>query len=402
MAGELDRTENPGATRQLVLGFDAGCSTCSDVAKLIEERVDGKLTVRNLRDPEVGRWREKALGAAAPWAPTLFELGPEKDEVRAWVGVKMSLVLGRRLGPRDSWRVMQVLGEIGAVPRIEESTLVGKLPEKARETVSGISRGQFLRGVGGAAVAASLLTGGPLASVAEAATRKPYDIVKSRRMKGKELWSAARNVGTSVDVKNLVGMTLSTPTRVSAAKPVGYMHTLRNGTAQRMIIFNKGQGVTVSHVEFAAPPKSVATSRAFLSRSAGKKTIITKASEGGKLWRVDARRSAQAKSSNGVTALGECPPISNNPPSSSCYRKATVCTDWNWGFNCGFSAMTVPAGCGACYVALAATYASAGLAAAAMSSACSSCVGVVGLTSRQCCAEWCDVWLWSCMGAPPG
>ena len=387
--------------KMLVLGFDAGCSTCSDVAKLIEERVDGKLTVRNLRDPEVQRWREKALGVAAPWAPTLFEVGPGSDEVQAWVGVKMSLALGRRLGPRDSWRVMQALGEIGAVPMIEESTVVGKLPEKAQEAVAGMSRGQFLKGMGGAAVASVILAGGPLALPADAANRSPYDIVKGRKMKGAELARAARQAGSSADVKNLVGLALATRARVSDVKTAGYMHTLRNGTAQRVIVFGLGSGKTVSHSEFAAPPKSVARSRAFLLRSDHKKAVITKASEGGSLWRVSASRHAQARNSRSVTGLGECPPIGNNPPSNDCYRKGTVCTDWEFNAVCGFGGLTAAGGCWACAIALGGTYATFGAAAPAVGPSCLTCVGGAGLSVSRCCARSCEVWIWSCMGSPP-
>ena len=41
---------DPGG-RKLVLGFDAGCATCSDLAKRIEEAVGDKLEIRSLRDP---------------------------------------------------------------------------------------------------------------------------------------------------------------------------------------------------------------------------------------------------------------------------------------------------------------------------------------------------------------
>jgi hypothetical protein len=57
---------------------------------------------------------------------------------------------------------MQALGEIGAAPKIGESPVVERLPEKAAEAVAGMSRGQFLKGVGGAAIAMSALSSGTL------------------------------------------------------------------------------------------------------------------------------------------------------------------------------------------------------------------------------------------------
>ena len=156
MAEEIGR--GLASAKELILGFDAGCSTCSGLATRIEERVGSKLVIRNLRDPELMQWRREALGEAAPWAPTLFEV--EGGKVRAWAGMKMGLALSRRLGPKDTWRVMQILGEIGVAPRLQDTSVLEALPVRTQEAVAGISRGQFLKGVGGAAVAASLLSGG--------------------------------------------------------------------------------------------------------------------------------------------------------------------------------------------------------------------------------------------------
>jgi hypothetical protein len=85
--------------------------------------------------------------------------------------MKMGLALSRRLGPKDTWRVMQTLGELGAAPRLQNSSVLEALPVRTQEAVVGISRGQFLKGVGGAAVAASVLSSGALfPSVATAQT----------------------------------------------------------------------------------------------------------------------------------------------------------------------------------------------------------------------------------------
>lgn len=64
----------------------------------------------------------------------------------------MSVALGRRLGLTSTWRVMQVLGELSAFSK----PTVGD-PATA-QTTHRLGRGQFLKGVGGAAVAMTILS----------------------------------------------------------------------------------------------------------------------------------------------------------------------------------------------------------------------------------------------------
>jgi hypothetical protein len=98
----------PGDARRLVLGFDAGCMTCSELARRIEDRVGDKVEVRSLNDPTMDHWRGEVFGEDAPWAPTLVEL--DGGPVKAWTGVRIGARLSRALGPVATWRVMQVLG----------------------------------------------------------------------------------------------------------------------------------------------------------------------------------------------------------------------------------------------------------------------------------------------------
>ncbi|MDQ3362739.1 MAG: hypothetical protein M3534_13970 [Actinomycetota bacterium] len=186
---EETNTRN-GDGRRLVLGFDAGCVTCSELARGIEERVGDKVEIRSLYDPQMEHWREQALGKDAAWAPTLVELngGP----VRAWTGVRMGARLSRVLGPVATWRVMQELGEANTDLELADSAAV--------RAVSGLSRGQFLKGVGGAAVALSILSGtGNLAAPAGAAS------VRYEEISGKELLKVARAVVSRRDVANVTG-----------------------------------------------------------------------------------------------------------------------------------------------------------------------------------------------------
>ena len=151
----MTEVEERGAfgAKKLVLGFDAGCMTCSELARKIEEEVGDKLEVRPLHHPQVAHWREQALGNDAPWAPTLIELNG--GEAKAWMGLKMALVLSRRLGPGATWRVMQLVGEIKSVPKAIAASGVG------------LSRGQFIKNLGGVALGVGVLSAsGGLASPA--------------------------------------------------------------------------------------------------------------------------------------------------------------------------------------------------------------------------------------------
>jgi hypothetical protein len=182
--------QRDGRTRRLLLGFDAGCMTCSELARRIEERVGNKIEVLSLNDPFMARWREQALGKDAPWVPTLVEV--EADAIRAWTGVRMGARLSRALGPLATWRVMQVLGEAN-----DDLELVDSVAARA---ASGLTRGQFLKGVGGVAVAISILGGtGKLPAPAEAAVS-----VRVEEMIGSELVSIARRVAARKDVRNVM------------------------------------------------------------------------------------------------------------------------------------------------------------------------------------------------------
>jgi hypothetical protein len=184
----MEQTRYEG--RRLVLGFDAGCMACSGLAKRIEDRVGDKMEVRSLHDPAMHHWRREAFGEDAPWAPTLVEV--EHGRVRAWTGVRMGARLSRVLGPVATWRMMQVLGEANDDLELADST--------ALNAISGLSRGQFLKGVGGAAVAISVLGGtGKQPAPAEAAVS-----VRVEEIDGGELVSIARRVATRKDVRNVM------------------------------------------------------------------------------------------------------------------------------------------------------------------------------------------------------
>ncbi|BBL80441.1 hypothetical protein RxyAA322_22950 [Rubrobacter xylanophilus] len=180
--------------RRLVLGYDGGCGACSALAQRIEEAVGERLEVRSLYDPQVEHWREEALGKDAPWAPTLIEVSG--DKARAWTGVWMGAALARRLGPAATWRVMQALGELGGSSRTSEF---------AAQPAGGLTRGQFLKGVGGAAVGMSLLFGtSKLASLASATTTEMPKSLGYEEIMGEGLIGAARAMVHRQDVANVM------------------------------------------------------------------------------------------------------------------------------------------------------------------------------------------------------
>lgn len=135
-----------------VLGFDGGCLACTTLARQVEALSAGKLTARNLREPEVREWRARTLGADAAGTPTLFAVADGR--VRAWRGLGMAWQLNQLLGPSKLVQIARLLGE--------DSASAGAAPDQGRR--------RFLRTVGGAALGLTMLTGvkalGPLAAVA--------------------------------------------------------------------------------------------------------------------------------------------------------------------------------------------------------------------------------------------
>lgn len=135
---------------KLVLGFDAGCSTCRDLAGEVEKQSDGKVEVRNLWDPQVMQWRREALGDEAPWTPTLLKI--KEGKVKGWTGWRLGAVLSSSIGPVSTWRLMHALGEVAKT---------NKTDYKSSDDASiGYTRRQLLKGgMSGAVVALGIVSG---------------------------------------------------------------------------------------------------------------------------------------------------------------------------------------------------------------------------------------------------
>ena len=80
-----------------VLGFDADCSFCKEVAEEIRDRFGEHLELRDLRESEMTEWRREALGENPAWTPVLVKVSHEK--VSLYSGYRLGLTLASRLGP---------------------------------------------------------------------------------------------------------------------------------------------------------------------------------------------------------------------------------------------------------------------------------------------------------------
>ena len=256
----MEQTEaRPEAGRRLVLGFDAGCMTCSELAKKIEDRVGEKLEIRSLNEPMMHHWRREAFGENAPWAPTLVEV--KGDTVRAWTGVRMGARLSRALGPVATWRVMQALGEANAELHLVDSPAVS--------AVSGLTRGQFLKGVGGAVVAMSVLSGtGSLAATAGAEEHwlSQLSFTTSKEISKKQAGAAWEQLSRDRHLRRLLsssamdenpaarrmrGRLLSAPKNGIASSPTsnikGVRHQLEGGGQLLALAYQEDDALIVSY-----------------------------------------------------------------------------------------------------------------------------------------------------------
>ncbi|MEU3372126.1 hypothetical protein ACFYM2_23170 [Streptomyces sp. NPDC006711] len=95
---------------RFLLAYDATCGTCRKISREVARASGDRLAVVPLDRPDVRELRAQALGAHAPWAPTL--LRASGDETRAWTGFAMAVPLMRTLGPRRTISVVCVLGRM--------------------------------------------------------------------------------------------------------------------------------------------------------------------------------------------------------------------------------------------------------------------------------------------------
>jgi hypothetical protein len=262
-AERMSETVGEGAfgARKLILGFDAGCFACSDLAKRIKEQVGDKLEIHSLREPQVEHWRKEAFGEGAPWAPTLFEI--QGTKVKAWTSWKMGIHLSRFLGPVDTWRVMQTLGEVGADTE-------GSL---ASGSFASLTRGQFLKGVGGAMVAMSVLSSTDVLSGRASAEGWVHPLERVRfesreQLRGEAKRKALRAALGSQDVQNVWSDRSSSPSGVYAVR-----HTLEGGNSLTAVSWSATEGKVVVYYVAARPIGNYRSQAMLLTAVPGKEVV---------------------------------------------------------------------------------------------------------------------------------
>jgi hypothetical protein len=168
-----DRGGRNGNSRTVrwVLGFDGGCATCRSLAQEIGRLCGDKLSVRNLREPELLRWRMQALGAVLPGRQPSLEVSGG-DKVRAWTGLGLAAQLPRVAGSKTAIRILNLVGEISS-------------------TQQHTSRRRFLHTVGATALSLSILSGRqalapPRAAAGGVGNRPTLQVESTRDLAGTE------------------------------------------------------------------------------------------------------------------------------------------------------------------------------------------------------------------------
>lgn len=139
-------------TERWVLAYDASCGQCRAISGTVERETAGRIEVLPLTHADVESWRTAALGADAPWAPTLIHADGER--VRAWTGPALGTRLVRRLGPRATFRLLNALSDL----RREAE----RLPDQPNT----IGRGGFLRLGAGLGMALGVVLTGKTPAIA--------------------------------------------------------------------------------------------------------------------------------------------------------------------------------------------------------------------------------------------
>lgn len=247
------------AAERLILGFDAGCMTCSRIAEDAAAASGGKLEVMNLSSPEMVRWRTQALGATPPWKPTLVEVAGTVATVRT--GPSIGLALVRNLGTGGSWAVLKSIGKLR-----QESGDANRGPE------FGPSRTVFLRGLTGAALGVSILAGSSNSALATGNSKKIrnnhwFDAVESvakEELSPEHAMTAWRKAVATDNFAKLAALpTMSAGVTLPAAENVrgvtcetestsgatvrGAIHRLKNGGTMTALALIDDDRITVTY-----------------------------------------------------------------------------------------------------------------------------------------------------------
>lgn len=118
------------------LGYDSGCSSCTGIARVVENETHGSITVVPLVDPRMKKWRTELLGEDPRWAPTLVRVDDENGTPqKAWVGSAIGHALLKNNGLKVSFKVLASIGELTRKGGYREGSIRSRM-----------SRNTFLKG----------------------------------------------------------------------------------------------------------------------------------------------------------------------------------------------------------------------------------------------------------------
>lgn len=140
-------------TERWVLAYDATCGQCRAISATVERETAGRIEVLPLNHADVDEWRAAALGADAPWAPTLIRVR-EDGRPGAWTGPALGIRLVRRLGLRATVRLLNALSDLRHQAE--------RLPDDERT----LDRGRFLKLGAGLGMAAGIVLTGRTPAIA--------------------------------------------------------------------------------------------------------------------------------------------------------------------------------------------------------------------------------------------
>lgn len=306
---EATNTRN-GDGRRLVLGFDAGCATCSGLAKNIQREVGDEIEVRGLSEPAMERWRKNVFGEDAPWVPTLVEISD--GNAQAWIGWRMAARMARLLGTRATWRVMQVLGEYDVVP-VPETGIAGRLAGR-------FSRAGFLKGVGGTLIVTSILSGTRAFAKGSEGWTHPLERVRfqsQERLRGAARREALSSAAASPDVRNIWG-DRHLPTKDAFA----VRHTLGDGAVLTAVSWSALGGKVLVHYATDRPIGNYVSEATLLGYQTGEEIWKEATSVNGK------RRNVANDTADSSRSLG----------------RGCGCCRWRWG--CVATVASACVGCG--------------------------------------------------------
>ncbi len=280
--------------------FDSGCSTCTKLARAIEDESGGRLAIRSLHDPQVQALLKKAR-PGWQWQPSLLEL--EGERPRVFTGLAMAARLVRDLGPRRAWRVGRLMWDADVSLHNSSPAILGRR--------SFIKSGALMLGL--------LLPGFELPGRTQLRSHD-NQYLKSELVTGEEATSYIHRSLASVDV---TALDLAAPLNISGA--VVSRHFLTYGRLKYTVYFPVSNRGYVVHHMYEQPADgtllhSTAAYYEYLEGDPAKGAYFISGSENGEPLRI---LQSWDDCPCGVAAESRCEPCPYDP--SSIYATERVC-----------------------------------------------------------------------------